>query len=203
MPSGEADHRTPPSAGGDAAADDELELGARIRALRLGRELTLRELASRAGVTESFLSQVERGVANPSIASVRRIARGLGQTIGELFAADGRAGSLVRREDRRRVAYPGLRAVDEFLTRSADGRLQVILSTIEPGGGTGREPYTHDSDEEVVIVLEGELDLWVGDEHYRLHAGDAVTHSSRVPHHNTNPGPGLTRVLFCITPPSF
>ncbi|MEO5704616.1 MAG: XRE family transcriptional regulator [Candidatus Limnocylindrales bacterium] len=181
----------------------EIDLGARIRALRLSRGETLRQLAAEAGVTESFLSQVERGVASPSIASVQRIARALGQSIAELFVVDERAGSLVRVGDRRRVVYQGLGAVDEFLTRATDGRLQVIMSTIEAGGGTGDEPYTHDSDEEVVVVLEGSLDLWVGPEHYRLDAGDAVTHSSRVPHRNTNPGPGVARVLFCITPPSF
>ena len=181
----------------------EVDLGARIRALRLARGATLRALAADAGVTESFLSQVERGVASPSIASVQRIARALGQSIAELFAADERAGSLVRVDDRRRVVYQGLGAVDEFLTRATDGRLQVILSTIQPGGGTGDEPYTHDSDEEVVVVLEGSLDLWVGPEHYRLDAGDAVTLSSRIPHRNTNPGPGVARVLFCITPPSY
>jgi transcriptional regulator with XRE-family HTH domain len=180
-----------------------VDLGARIRALRLARGATLRQLAAQAGVTESFLSQVERGVASPSIASVQRIARALGQSIAELFAADERAGSLVRVHDRRRIVYQGLGAIDEFLTRATDGRLQVIMSTIEPGGGTGDEPYTHDSDEEVVVVLEGALDLWVGPEHYRLEAGDAVTHASRVPHRNTNPGPGVARVLFCITPPSF
>jgi transcriptional regulator with XRE-family HTH domain len=181
----------------------EIDIGARIRALRLARPSTLRELAARAGVTESFLSQVERGVASPSIASVQRIARALGLSIAELFAEDAETGLVVRANERRRVNYPGLGAIDEFLTRSTDGRLQVIMSTIEPGGGTGDEPYTHDSDEEVVIVLEGALDLWVGSEHYRLEAGDAVTHSSRVPHRNTNPGPGVARVLFCITPPSF
>lgn len=181
----------------------EVDLGGRIRTLRLAQGATLRKLAAEAGVTESFLSQVERGVASPSIATVQRIARALGQSIAELFAADEPAGSLVRVHDRRRVAYPGLGAVDEFLTRSTDGRLQVILSTIEPGGGTGDEAYTHDSDEEVVVVLEGSLDLWVGAEHYRLAAGDAVTHASRVPHRNTNPGPGVARVLFCITPPSY
>jgi mannose-6-phosphate isomerase-like protein (cupin superfamily) len=110
---------------------------------------------------------------------------------------------VVRAADRRRVVYQGLGAIDEFLTRATDGRLQVILSTIEPGGGTGDEAYTHDSDEEVVVVLEGVLDLWVGPEHYRLETGDAVTHSSRVPHRNTNPGPGVAKVLFCSTPPSY
>jgi transcriptional regulator with XRE-family HTH domain len=181
----------------------EVDLGARIRALRLASGLTLRRVAADAGVTESFLSQVERGVASPSIATVQRIARALGQSIAELFAADERAGSVVRARDRRRVVYQGLGAIDEFLTRATDGKLQVILSTIEPGGGTGDEAYTHDSDEEVVVVLEGALDLWVGPEHFRLEAGDAVTHSSRLPHRNTNPGPGVARVLFCITPPSF
>ena len=181
----------------------EVDLGARIRALRLARGLTLRRIAADAGVTESFLSQVERGVAAPSIATVQRIARALGQSIAELFAADERAGIVVRARDRRRIVYQGLGAIDEFLTRATDGKLQVILSTIEPGGGTGDEAYTHDSDEEVVVVLEGSLDLWVGPEHFRLEAGDAVTLSSRLPHRNTNPGPGVAKVLFCITPPSF
>jgi transcriptional regulator with XRE-family HTH domain len=181
----------------------EVDLGARIRTRRLARRSTLRELAAQAAVTESFLSQVERGVASPSIASVQRIARALDTNIAELFAADERAGRVVRVDDRRKIVYQGLGAVDEFLTRGTDGRLQVIYSTIQPGGGTGDEAYTHDSDEEVVVVLEGSLDLWVGPEHYRLEAGDAVTHSSRVPHRNTNPGPGVARVLFCITPPSY
>jgi len=181
----------------------EVDLGARIRTRRLARHETLRELAGQAAVTESFLSQVERGVASPSIASVQRIARALDTSIAELFAADDSAGTVVRVGDRRKIVYQGLGAVDEFLTRGTDGRLQVIYSTIQPGGGTGEEAYTHDSDEEVVVVLEGSLDLWVGPEHYRLESGDAVTHSSRVPHRNTNPGPGVARVLFCITPPSF
>jgi transcriptional regulator with XRE-family HTH domain len=192
--------------GTDTAASSatiEVDLGARIRALRLARQETLRALAARAAVTESFLSQVERGVASPSIASVQRIARALDTSIAELFAADESAGTVVRVKDRRKIVYQGLGAVDEFLTRGTDGRLQVIYSTIEPGGGTGDEAYSHDSDEEVVVVLEGALDLWVGPEHYRLEAGDAVTHPSRVPHRNTNPGPGVARVLFCITPPSF
>ncbi|HEU0236273.1 MAG TPA: cupin domain-containing protein [Candidatus Limnocylindrales bacterium] len=184
-----------------AAAD--LQLGSRIRALRQSRRLTLRELAARAGVTESFLSQVEREVTAPSIASVQRIARALDLSIAQLFAEEPTSGRVVRREARRRIAYPGLKAVDEFLTSNMAGRLQVILSTIEPGGGTGEEPYTHDSDEEVVVVLEGVLDLWVGDEHHVLREGDAITFASRLPHWNMNLGDEAAVVLFCLTPPSF
>jgi transcriptional regulator with XRE-family HTH domain len=180
----------------------ELQLGPRIRALRQARHVTLRELAERAGVTESFLSQVEREVTSPSIASVQRIARALDLGIADLFVEEPPLGRVVRRAERRRIVYPGLHATDEFLTAGRDGRLQVIVSTLEPGGGTGEEGYVHDSDEEVVIVLEGRLDLWVGDEHHRLEQGDAITHSSRQPHHNRNPGPDRAVILFCSTPPS-
>ncbi len=96
-----------------------------------------------------------------------------------------------------------MHAIDEFVTAADGDRLQVILSTIEPGGGTGDEAYTHDSDEEVVLVLEGELDLWVADEHYHLDAGDAITYSSRLPHRNENRGSIAARVVFSLTPPSF
>jgi transcriptional regulator with XRE-family HTH domain len=181
----------------------DLALGARIRSLRRARGQTLRELADHAGVTESFLSQVEREVASPSIATVRRVAQALDLTIAELFAEEPTAGRVVRREDRRRIAYPGLGAVDEFLTAGIGGRLQVIVSTIDPGGGTGPEPYTHDSDEEVVVVLAGSLDLWVGEEHHVLREGDAITYSSRIPHWNVNRGSRPTTVMFCLTPPSF
>lgn len=181
----------------------ELQLGSRIRALRQARHLTLRDVAERSGVTESFLSQVERDVTSPSIATVQRIARALDLSIAQLFVEQPELGRVVRREARRRVEYPGLQAVDEFLTANDAGRLQVILSTIEAGGGTGPEPYTHESDEEVVVVLSGVLDLWVGDEHYVLREGDAITYPSRLPHWNMNHGDRPAVVLFCLTPPSF
>ena len=184
-------------------AATEFQLGPRIRSLRQARQVTLRELAARAGVTESFLSQVEREVTSPSIASVQRIARALDLGIAELFVDEPPIGRVVRRAERRRIVYPGLNAVDEFLTSGRDGRLEVILTTLEPGGGTGEEAYTHESDEEVVIVLEGALELWVGDEFHVLGEGDAITYSSRQPHRNRNPGPARAVILFCATPPSF
>lgn len=183
--------------------DPEFDLGGRLRWLRRSKKMTLREVAARASVTESFLSQIERGVTSPSVASLHRIARGLELSIAELFTGAGSAGRVVRSNERRQVAYTGLGALDEFLTPPSATRLQLILSTIQPGGGTGDEPYTHESDEEVVVVLEGELDLWVSDEHHRLGTGDTITYSSRLPHRNENRGSTPARVLFCITPPSF
>jgi transcriptional regulator with XRE-family HTH domain len=178
-------------------------IGGSLRGVRRQRGMTLRQVADAAGVTESFLSQVERDIASPSIATLRRIAVALGTSIGVILDAAGPHGRLVRANERRAVTYPGLKARDEFLTDGSDARLQVILSVVEPGGGTGPEAYSHESDEECLIVLEGALDLWVGAEHHRLSEGDAIRYSSRIPHRNQNPGPGTARVLFVITPPSF
>jgi transcriptional regulator with XRE-family HTH domain len=184
-------------------AVDETLIGRSLREVRQRRGLTLRAVANEAGVTESFLSQVERDIASPSIATLRRIATALGTTIGTLLDSAGPHGRLVRRGDRRVVGYAGLGARDEFLTDGPNARLQVIESSIEPGGGTGPEAYAHESDEECLIVLEGRLDLWVGDETYRLEAGDAIRYPSRVLHRNQNPGPDAARVLFVLTPPSY
>ncbi len=184
-------------------AADETLIGRSLREARRRRGLTLRAVAEEAEVTESFLSQVERDVASPSIATLRRIAVALGTSIGTLLDSAGPHAKLVRRADRRVVGYAGLGARDEFLTDGPNARLQVIESVIEPGGGTGPEAYAHESDEECLIVLEGCLDLWVGDEEYRLEAGDAIRYSSRVPHRNQNPGPSGARVMFVLTPPSY
>ncbi len=183
--------------------DEELLIGASLRMARRRKGLTLRQVAESAGVTESFLSQVERDIASPSIATLRRIAVALDTTIGVILDGAGPHGQLVRAGERRVVQYPGLMARDEFLTDGSGGRLQVIMSVVEPGGGTGAEAYSHESDEECLIVLDGALDLWVGGEEHHLEAGDTIRYSSRVPHRNENPGPGQARVLFVITPPSF
>jgi transcriptional regulator with XRE-family HTH domain len=184
-------------------AAEEIPIGHSLRDARRRRGLTLKAVAEEAGVTESFLSQVERDIASPSIATLRRIAVALGTTIGTLLDSAGPHGRLVRKGQRRVIGYAGLGARDEFLTDGPNARLQVIESTIEPGGGTGPDAYTHESDEECLIVLDGCLELWVGHEHYRLETGDAIRYSSRVAHRNQNPGPGVARVLFVVTPPSF
>lgn len=184
-------------------SDEQVPIGGGLRRARRRHGMTLRAVAHAAGVTESFLSQVERDVASPSIATLRRIASALGLSIGEILDEAGPHGQLVRAAHRRVATYPGLAARDEFLTDGIGARLQVILSIIEPGGGTGAEAYAHESDEECLVVLDGSVDLWVGEEQYRLEVGDAIRYSSRIPHRNQNPGPGQARVLFVLTPPSF
>lgn len=182
---------------------EELELGRRIRSLRLSKGISLRAVAEAAGVSESFLSQVERGVASPSVASLRRIAEALGESVGSFFEGPVVPGKVVRVRDRRRLVHPRRHWEDVLLTPPDARRLQVILSTIEAGGGSGHESYSHDSDEECVIVLKGQLEFWVEDERFFLLEGDALVFESRRPHRNRNPGPAKAEVLWVITPPSY
>ena len=182
---------------------DELDLGRKVRELREARGLSLKALADKAEVSESFVSQVERGVANPSVASLRRLAEALDASVGSLFQGPKTAGRVVRSNERGRLTHPTRKWEDFLITPRDARRLQVILSMIEPGEGSGDEAYAHDSDEECVVVLKGSLEFRVGDEEYLLSEGDSLLFESRIPHWNRNPGPSKAEVMWIITPPSY
>src|SRR3990170_4266467 len=112
-------------------------------------------------------------------------------------------GRVVRRAQRARLTYPGLRATDYLLSPDLSGKLEMIWAEAEPGGGSGDQPYVHAGDEEYVVVIKGRMEIWVGEERYVLHAGDAITFSSRVPHKWKNVGRGRLEALWAITPPSY
>lgn len=191
-------HPAAPSAG------DEGDIGQTIHRFREERQLSLKELAAKSGLTQSFLSQVERGLTSPSVASLRKIAQAFGAPLAALFQGPvAQANHVVRRDQRRQLIHPGHQWRDELLTPNLQGKLQVIWSVIEPGGGSGDEPYAHDSDEECVVILRGRLEFWVGSDHYALEEGDSIVFESRIPHRNVNPGPERAEVLWITTPPSY
>jgi transcriptional regulator with XRE-family HTH domain len=183
---------------------NEPDLGMTIRRLREERNLSLKELAARSDLTPSFLSQVERNLTSPSVASLRRVAQAFGVPLTALFQGPTTPEDhVVRRNERRQLIHPRRQWRDYLLTPNLKGKLQVILSVIEPGGGSGDEPYAHDSDEECVVVLRGRLEFWVGSDWYLLEEGDSIVFESRIPHRNCNPGPDQAEVLWITTPPSY
>src|SRR3989304_2374578 len=175
---------------------------ARRRLLRLERGLTMKDVSRRAALTESFISQLERDRVNPSVASLQRLTAALGTPLGRLFdEAAPPEGRVVRRAQRARLTYPGLRATDYLLSPDLSGKLEMIWAEAEPGGGSGDQPYVHAGDEECVVVIKGRMEIWVGEERYVLHAGDAITFSSRVPHKWQNAGRGRREGVGGGTPP--
>jgi transcriptional regulator with XRE-family HTH domain len=190
----------PPTAVADGAV--HVELGERLRAIRQRRHKTLREVAGAAGLSESFLSQLERGRTNATIATLQRLSTALGIDVSDLFAASANRPNVLRRDARDFVAW-GLLGRKALLTPKPFHALEVVVARFEPGGSTGDEPYTHGDSEELLVVVEGRVHVQLGDEIYEAGAGDSVHYQSSTPHRVANAGAGPAEVLFVISPPSY
>jgi XRE family transcriptional regulator, regulator of sulfur utilization len=167
--------------------------GDRVRVLRDGMDLSLRDLAERSGVSAPMLSQVERGETSPTLAVAERIADGLELTLSQLLRLDETDGvSVVRSSERRHGG--GRRHRYEVLTPPLPGlRAEVSLHRLAPGASTGGadDPPMHEpGSRETAVVLDGRLRLLCGGVRYDLEVGDAVTFDADLPHNFENPGDG-------------
>jgi transcriptional regulator with XRE-family HTH domain len=166
-------------------------LGPRIRALREGMDLSLRDLAERCGVSAPMLSQVERGETSPTLHVAERIASGLDLRLSQLLRLDEEgAVSIVRREERRRERRDG--HAYEILTPPLPGqRAEVTMHTLAAGARTGApgDPPMHEpGSRETVLVTRGAVSFVCDGVSHPLAEGDAVTFDADLPHHFENPG---------------
>jgi transcriptional regulator with XRE-family HTH domain len=181
----------------------EVDVGERLRTLRRFRRYTLQSVAARSGISESFLSQVERGRSNASIASLKRIADALGVSMADLFEPDGLPGPRVLRRDERPALQFGILGRKLLLTPRPLHHLEVFAGELEVGGSTGSEPYAHGDSEELFVVVSGTVRLELGGEVFELEHGDSIDYRSSVPHRAVNTGNELAEVLWIISPPSY
>ena len=181
----------------------EVDVGERLRDLRRLRRATLKTIADRAGVSESFLSQVERGRASASIASLRRIANALGVSVADLFEPDGPPRPRVLRKDERPSLAFGVLGRKLLLTPQPLQHLEVFVGELDAGGSTGTEPYAHGDSEELFVVLAGTVQLELGGDMHELEAGDSIDYRSSTPHRVTNVGEERAEVMWIISPPSY
>jgi len=183
---------------------ERVDVGERLRAIRRLRRATLRTVADRADLSESFLSQVERGRANASVASLKRIAAALGVSVADLFEPNGSTGKprVLRREARPNLAF-GTLGRKFMLTPRPLENLQVIVGELDTGGSTGEEPYTHGDSEELLVVLEGHVSLQLDTDMFELSTGDSIDYRSSTPHRLVNLGAEPAEVMWIISPPSY
>lgn len=186
----------------ESAADD-VPVGERLRALRRARKLTLLAVASRAGISEGYLSQVERGVANPSIGTLRQIAEALGLKIGDLFAADFDTRPRVLRVDARPGLAFGVLGRKYRLTPTTQRHMEAFVGEFDPGGSTGDDGYTHGDSEELLLVIAGEVELTLDTDRHVMRAGDSIVYRSSTPHRLTETAGTPATVLWVISPPSY
>ncbi len=180
---------------------DPTAVGQRIRALREGMGMSLRELALRCGVGAATLSQVERGESSPTLAVAARIADGLELSLSQLLRLDETRHVVVVRRGAGRRSSRGGHEIEELTPPLPGQRADVSIHRLAPGTATGGEadpPIHEPGSRETVVVLEGEVELVVDGESHALAVGDSATFDADLSHHLRNSGDAGARLLAVI-----
>ncbi|MBM4349729.1 MAG: cupin domain-containing protein [Deltaproteobacteria bacterium] len=180
------------------------EIAEKLKALRLANQMTLKQLAQKAGCTGAYLSQLERGRANPSIMILKKIASALKVKVVDFFLENepGENDVVLKEKERVNIHFKRGDAKIQMLVRHIkDKRMQPFYTTIEPEGGS-KGPYSHIG-EEFGIVLKGQLEINLKGKSYRLKKNESFYFSSQEPHSWSNPGKAKTVVIWVVSPPTF
>jgi transcriptional regulator with XRE-family HTH domain len=183
-----------------ALVERDDQLGRRIRVLRTERGLTLSGLAARVGITRSFLSGVERGVAYPSLMVLRSIAAALEVPVFLLFTGPESNGAVVRRDSRKVIRPPGAPVEYELVSPDLRRKIEMIIVRLKPG--LDSQAMAHEG-EECALVLKGRVVITVGDVDYDLDEGDSIYYDSGLPHKARAAGDEPAEIVSAITPPNF
>ncbi len=186
-----------------AIGAEENEIGSRLREVRRGQHRTLRDVADAAGISESFLSQVERAKVSASVATLRRIAVVLGVTVGDLFQeTPTRQPTVLRAENRPTLTF-GVFGRKFHLHTAPERAFDSLLGEFDPGGSTGDEPYSHGDSEEFMLIVDGAAQFQLGGDNISLGQNDSIVYRSSVPHRLVADPVMGARVLWITSPPSF
>jgi len=186
-----------------AASLDEtfVWIGGQIRSLRKARDLSLDELSRATGFSIGYLSQMERGLAKTSIGFLKKVSVALDVPLGWFFPSghpsDPTDRGVVVRASRRRQLTSDAGVSDYLLSANLDGQLKLFYSVLEPGAASGKA-YAHQG-EEGGYVISGSLDLWVGDDHFVVNAGDSFSYPSTTPHRYANQGRDPVVIIWAVS----
>lgn len=177
-------------------------LGHRLRGLRHERGLSLKQLAQLTGVSIGLISQVERNQIDPSLDTLRKLAKALDVALFNLFAQPDDPGVAVIPRDRRPklISAPG--AVAYTRISPGFGRIEMLEGILEPGAASSLTLWEHNS-EECAVVMEGALTVEFDHEAYEIHAGDSIYFDSNRAHRYVNPHDVRCVYIVAVTPPSF
>jgi transcriptional regulator with XRE-family HTH domain len=178
-----------------------VDVGRRIRELRVRRGLVIEDLARKTGLSKPYISQVETGKASPSLQTIAKLAQALEVPLTYLFLEDAFACQVVRRDERRRVSF-GEPDKPVFFLSAPNRHLEMLLLEIPAGYTAGGRTHSHEG-EECHWVLEGTITAVQGDRRFVLDEGDSFHWDGSIPHRIENHGPGAARLLVARTPPGF
>lgn len=180
-----------------------MDIGYRLKAVRKNADLSQRELAKRSGVTNGFISQVEKNQVSPSIGSLKKLLDGIPMSLADFFADP--------EEDTPQIVYradeqPEIGSANvnyRLIGHSFPGRtIGMMRETMAPGADTGPEPISH-AGQECGIVLQGRLQLTVGEQVFELEKGDGYYFDSQKPHRFVSMGAEELVIISANSPPTF
>ena len=194
-----------------ALAESLILIGSEIQQVRKVRQMTLKDLSAATDVSVSHLSAIERGAANPSLATVRRVADALGISADWFFARRPGIGPMerayvVRRHNRRELnTFYGeksevLGLSDELLSSSIGGSFLLGLATYEPHSSRPGHPMYQHEGEQHGYILKGELELQIGDEKITLYEGDSYSFPTAIMHNARNNTDQPCQLIWAISP---
>lgn len=183
------------------------DVGTMARTMRKEKNLTLAQLSDTTGLSPAIVSQIERGLANPSFTTLAQLAHGLEIPVGKLFPNHAESRSPVVRKGARRDLKGAVRegnghAVYELLTPDLNGTIEALWVVTPPGRVSVDGPFTHGG-EEFGIILSGKKDVYLDDTKYVLEAGDSITYDSTIPHWYQNSYDEPCVALWVISPPTW
>lgn len=180
-------------------------MGAVVRAERQRRSWSLGVLAEQASISIGMLSQIERGLATPSLRTLRQLAGALEMPITEFFRGDDVPASanpyIVRAHERHSLDLKTTGINKMFLMPPGASLLEMWEFRFEPGGTSGGALYNHQG-EKAGVVVKGRIKLMIGDDTYELEEGDSFRFSSMLRHRVDNDSDEEARVFWVVTPPA-
>lgn len=176
-----------------------VNIGERLRELREARNISMRTLATRSGLSANALSMIERGRASPSVSTLYKLSDALGISITSFFGSDAERKQVVflKSDERSRMAFT--RGVFEGLGgEQFMGRVEPFMLTLENSANSGPRTITH-SGHEFVFCLRGELEYQVERQLYHLAAGDSLLFAAHLKHKWRNPGRNVATAIIIIS----
>ena len=181
---------------------EELEpsVGMRLRRAREEKQYTLKQLSEYTGLSIGFISQVERGQTDPSLASLKKLATGLGIKLRDLFDVEATE-HIVIKKGTGSMLHLDAAVTCELLAAPLDKIMEPMIKYIAPGGKSGLvQPH---SGEEFIWVMKGTLKVTLGPNKYILTDGDSVYFQAEQTHSWENVGKTECQAMWVMTPPSY
>ncbi|WP_025116124.1 helix-turn-helix domain-containing protein [Lysinibacillus fusiformis] len=180
---------------------ENIDIGNKVEKYRKMKGLSNRELATLAGITPSMLSQIERGLANPSIQTLKVLAKTLDVPTFNFFMEETNTDALVVRSNKRKKMIIDNLSY-ELLSPDFTGNLASAIMTVPPNTSSSEKLLDHRG-EEIAVIIEGSIKIYLGEEEYHLDVGDSVKIPANLKHKWENNSNIVAVVLFSVTPPIF